>query len=225
MHAGPGVADGGVPVLDHLDPDRGPTEAGLDDVRALDLGGGAGALPVERPPGKRRQAGPGDGAAEGQLVHSERRTRSSRPCVGQAGEVEGSLQRSVLARAAMTAVDHRGELEGPFLAPQTALGCRRSLRLGKRRDGAPGPPWERRRGSLLPPSRDRRRRTPPSSSSRWPRPGGRLESAPGPPAGRSARSHHARAMVPRRRPPARSSGHSSSGCRLVHGKWSGRSFS
>ena len=93
-------ADGGGEVRDHLDADRRPAEAGLDDVGARESTAAGRAVPRRRcaaapaaAPAARRRGH----AGEGQLVHAQGGAGHAGPGVGDAGEVERRLERAVLA--------------------------------------------------------------------------------------------------------------------------------
>ena len=97
---------GGGQVLDHVDADGRPAEAGLDDVGPSNGGGGsrrrraapgAGWGARRRPPPRRRPACP---------CRARPRPRSG-PEYADAGQVEGRLERAVLARAPVAAHQRR----------------------------------------------------------------------------------------------------------------------
>ncbi len=136
------------------------------------------SMPIDEPPRSRlhdegpRRGDAGGGRVEGrelrvhrhargtrdgrgrELVHPERGAGRRRPRVLDAREIERSLQRAVLARAAVAAVDHRVERERAVLAgvvgePTGELGLQVEPRRSRRRTLGEAARLEER-GNLVP---------------------------------------------------------------------------
>ena len=103
----------------HVDPDRGATEAGLDDVRTFEAD--RGRRRAQRDTRQRWDPSLFHECPKGELVHPKRSARQVRSRVGDAGEVEGRLQRPILTRSTMRAQDDDVDLQGPCGAEASTL--------------------------------------------------------------------------------------------------------
>ncbi len=118
MGVGPETGGGGGRVRDHVDPEGRTAEAGLQDV-----GAGKPEIGLPRPEEPTLEDGePGVGhhAGEGQLVHPEGGARRPRPRVADPGQIERGLERPVLTRSPVAAVDGDVENHRPGPAPPAA---------------------------------------------------------------------------------------------------------
>ena len=101
-----GDCQGGGVVLHHFDPDAAPAETRFEYVWAR-KGRRCRRQELPRKSGK---SNPLDCCSEGQLVHSQSRTRLAWPGVSISDQVQHALEGAVLTRTAMCCEHDHGEI-------------------------------------------------------------------------------------------------------------------